>query len=59
MTQEETARRLGMSQPSLANKIRLLRLSGEEQRMVLETTLRSDMHVLCLEWRIRKSAWQR
>lgn len=39
MTQEETARRLGMSQPALANKIRLLRLSGEEQRIILENRL--------------------
>ena len=55
MTQEETARRLGMSQPSLANKIRLLRLSGEEQRMVLENHLTEPSpRVLCLEWKIRK-----
>ena len=54
MTQEETARRLGMSQPSLANKIRLLRLSGEEQRMVLENHLTGVMHVAFLEWKIRK-----
>ncbi len=47
-----------MSQPSLANKIRLLRLSGEEQRMVLENHLTGVMHVLYLEWKIRKSAWQ-
>ena len=47
MTQEETARRLGMSQPSLANKIRLLRLSGEEQRMVLENHL-TERHARAL-----------
>lgn len=47
MTQEETARRLGMSQPSLANKIRLLRLSGEEQRMVLENQL-TERHARAL-----------
>lgn len=46
MTQEETARRLGMSQPSLANKIRLLRLSGEEQRMAaLKTVIERKMNV--------------
>lgn len=47
LTQEETARRLGMSQPSLANKIRLLRLSGEEQRMVLENHL-TERHARAL-----------
>mgnify|MGYP002664909415 FL=1 len=47
MTQEEAARRLGMSQPSLANKIRLLRLSGEEQRMVLENHL-TERHARAL-----------
>ena len=47
MTQEEAARRLGMSQPSLANKIRLLRLSGEEQRMVLENQL-TERHARAL-----------
>lgn len=46
MTQEEAARRLGMSQPSLANKIRLLRLSGEEQRMAaLKTVIARKMNV--------------
>ena len=39
MTQEETAQRLGMSQPALANKVRLLRLSGEEQRIITEQKL--------------------
>lgn len=34
MTQEEAARRLGMSQSAVANKIRLLRLSSEEQRLI-------------------------
>lgn len=47
MTQEEAARRLGMSQPSLANKIRLLRLSGEEQRMVLKNHL-TERHARAL-----------
>lgn len=47
MTQEETARRLGMSQPALANKIRLLRLSGEEQRVILENRL-TERHARAL-----------
>lgn len=47
MTQEETARRLGMSQPALANKIRLLRLSGEEQRIILENRL-TERHARAL-----------
>ena len=47
IVQELTARRLGMSQPSLANKIRLLRLSGEEQRMVLENHL-TERHARAL-----------
>ena len=47
MTQEETARRLGMSQPALANKVRLLRLSGEEQRIILENRL-TERHARAL-----------
>ena len=47
MTQEEMARRLGMSQPALANKIRLLRLSGEEQRIILENRL-TERHARAL-----------
>lgn len=47
MTQEETARRLGMSQPALANKIRLLRFSGEEQRVILENRL-TERHARAL-----------
>lgn len=47
MTQEEAARRLGMSQPALANKIRLLRLTGEEQRVILEQKL-SERHARAL-----------
>lgn len=39
ITQEEAARRLGMSQSALANKIRLLKLSPEEQAEVLEHDL--------------------
>ena len=47
MTQEETARRIGMSQPALANKIRLLRLSGEEQRIITEQKL-TERHARAL-----------
>ncbi len=36
ITQEEAAKRLGMSQSYLANKIRLLKLSPEEQGEILE-----------------------
>ena len=39
LTQEEVARRMSMSQSAVANKLRLLRLSYEEQRLVLETGL--------------------
>ena len=47
LTQEETARRLGMSQPALANKLRLLRLSPDEQRAVLENGL-TERHARAL-----------
>lgn len=39
LTQEEVARKMSMSQSAVANKLRLLRLSYEEQRMILETGL--------------------
>ncbi len=39
LTQEEVARRMSMSQSAVANKLRLLRLSYEEQRTVLEAGL--------------------
>ncbi|MBQ2998881.1 MAG: ParB/RepB/Spo0J family partition protein, partial [Clostridia bacterium] len=39
LTQEEVARRMSMSQSAVANKLRLLRLSYEEQRLILETGL--------------------
>lgn len=39
LTQEEIARKLGVSQSAIANKLRLLKLSHEEQRMVLEYSL--------------------
>lgn len=36
LTQEEIARKLGVSQSAIANKLRLLKLSHEEQHMILE-----------------------
>lgn len=36
LTQEETARMLGCSQPAVANKLRLLRLSQREQALLIE-----------------------
>lgn len=47
MSQEELARCVGMSQPTLANKIRLLRLSAEEQRLILENRL-TERHARAL-----------
>ena len=47
VTQEEAARRLGMSQPALANKVRLLRFTGEEQRIILEGKL-TERHARAL-----------
>ena len=43
LTQDEVARRMSMSQSAVANKLRLLRLSYEEQRMILELGL-SERH---------------
>ncbi len=39
VTQEEAARRLGKSQPALANKLRLLRLTAEEREAVTRAGL--------------------
>ena len=39
LTQEEVARRMSLSQSAVANKLRLLRLSYEEQRLILEYRL--------------------
>lgn len=39
LTQEEVARKMSMSQSTVANKLRLLRLSYEEQRLILESGL--------------------
>ncbi len=47
ITQEEAAKRLGMSQSSLANKVRLLRLSPEEQAEILAEGL-TERHARAL-----------
>ena len=47
ITQEETAKRLGMSQSYLANKLRLLKLSQEEQRDILHYNL-TERHARAL-----------
>ncbi len=47
ITQEEAAKRLGMSQSYLANKIRLLKLSPEEQTEILEHGL-TERHARAL-----------
>ncbi|MBE6538592.1 MAG: ParB/RepB/Spo0J family partition protein [Ruminococcaceae bacterium] len=39
LTQEEVAKRLSMSQSAVANKLRLLRYSEEEERLILENHL--------------------
>ena len=47
ITQEEAARRLGMSQSYLANKVRLLKLSPEEQSEIIQNKL-SERHARAL-----------
>jgi len=47
ITQEEAAKRLGMSQSYLANKLRLLKLSPEEQAEILEHRL-TERHARAL-----------
>lgn len=47
LTQEEAARRLGMSQSALANKIRLLRLTQAEQLTIIEHNL-TERHARAL-----------
>ncbi len=47
ITQEEAARRLGMSQSYLANKVRLLKLSSEEQSEIIKHKL-SERHARAL-----------
>ncbi|MBQ9783297.1 MAG: ParB/RepB/Spo0J family partition protein [Clostridia bacterium] len=39
LTQEEVARRMSLSQSAVANKLRLLKLNYEEQKLILETDL--------------------
>ena len=43
VTQEEAARRLGKSQSAIANKLRLLRLTSEERKCIVENGL-SERH---------------
>lgn len=47
ITQEEAARRLGMSQSYLANKVRLLKLSSDEQAEIIKYKL-SERHARAL-----------
>ena len=47
LTQEEVARRMSMSQSAVANKMRLLKLSYEEQKLVLEAGL-TERHARAL-----------
>ena len=47
LTQEEVARKMSMSQSAVANKLRLLRLSYDEQRMILDAGL-TERHARAL-----------
>lgn len=47
MTQEDAAMRLGYAQPTLANKLRLRRLSAEERQMIIEGGL-TERHARAL-----------
>lgn len=47
ITQQETALRLGKKQSTIANKLRLLRLSEEEQQMILDAKL-TERHARAL-----------
>ena len=47
LTQEEAALRLGLSQPAVANKLRLLRLSDDERELILSHSL-SERHARAL-----------
>jgi len=47
LTQDEVARKMSLSQSAVANKIRLLKLSDAEQRLVLEKDL-SERHARAL-----------
>ena len=62
MTQGELAKKLGVSQPYIANKLRLLRLSEGEREMIISASLteRHARAVLRLEdEQTRKSALER
>ena len=47
LTQEEVARKMSLSQSAIANKLRLLKLSYEEQRLIVETGL-TERHARAL-----------
>ncbi len=47
LTQEQVAEKLSMTQAGVANKLRLLRLSDEERRLILENNL-SERHARAL-----------
>lgn len=47
LTQEETALRLGLSQPAVANKLRLLRLDEDERLLITSNSL-SERHARAL-----------
>ncbi len=47
LTQSEAAERLSVSQPYIANKLRLLRFSEEERELILSASL-SERHARCL-----------
>lgn len=47
LTQDEVARRLSLSQSAVANKLRLLKLTFEEQKLILETNL-TERHARAL-----------
>lgn len=47
LTQDEVARKMSLSQSAVANKLRLLKLSYEEQRLIVETGL-TERHARAL-----------
>ena len=47
LTQDEVARRMSLSQSAVANKLRLLKLDFEEQKLILETAL-TERHARAL-----------
>lgn len=47
MTQEEVARKMSLSQSAVANKLRLLKLSYEEQKLIIESGL-TERHARAL-----------